>query len=144
PRSGRARSDNAGPQSGRTESDNVGPRFMRGFDPISGGNPVNRKHSDHQSRRHRLIGHDYENPGYYFITFATKNRRQLLGIINGDLMILSPTGRAVEGMIRGLPKNIGQIGIDSFAIMPDHVHLLLYIPIDKDSMSIPDVIRLIK
>src|SRR5690606_25825957 len=90
------------------------------------------------------IGHDYETPGYYFITFATKNRRQILGTINGDLMILSTTGRAVEGMIRGLPKNIGQIGIDSFAIMPDHVHLLLYIPIDKDPISIPDVIRLIK
>ena len=105
---------------------------------------MNRKQSDHQSRRHRLLGHDYETHGYYFITFATKNRRQLLGIIDGDFMVLSATGRAVEEMINGMPKDYGQVEIDAIAIMPDHVHMLLYIPIDRDPISISDIVRLIK
>lgn len=105
---------------------------------------MDRRHSEQQTRRHRLVGHDYSDPGYYFVTFGTKNGRQLLGTLVDKRMILSPIGQVVEEMLTSLPKELEQMEIDCFALMPDHVHVLVYLIIDSEPISISDIVRLIK
>lgn len=103
-----------------------------------------RRKSEHQTRRHRLIGHDYSDPGYYFVTFGTKDGRHLLDTSENQRMILSPTGEMVSNMVKAMPDEYEQLVVDCFAIMPNHVHLLLYLRIDMEPISVSDIVRVIK
>jgi REP element-mobilizing transposase RayT len=75
----------------------------------------------------RLPGHDYSQPGAYFITICTHNRQCLFGeIVDGEIM-LNKFGELVKtewqktGIIRP------NIFIDAFVIMPNHLHGILII-----------------
>lgn len=105
---------------------------------------MQRRQNPNQTRRHRLRDHDYATPGYYFITFGTDQGRYLFGTIEREDFLPSPTGAALINLIRELPNDYPQIKIDSFAIMPNHVHLLIYLPIDQEPVSIPAIVRTIK
>lgn len=96
------------------------------------------------TRRNRLKGHDYAEPGYYLLTFVTWDRQYLLGEILEEHIHLSPTGQNVLQLVEGIPTDFPQAKVDCFAIMPDHVHLLLYLRIDMEPLSISEIIRRIK
>ena len=75
----------------------------------------------------RLQCWDYSNPGYYFITFCTKNRQLSLGqIINGKVE-LSPFGLIVDKCWQELTKYYRDCRFDAFIIMPDHIHGIIQI-----------------
>ncbi len=105
---------------------------------------MRRSHNENQTRRHRLLGHDYTEAGYYFVTFGTKDGQELLGIINEGRMSLSETGQIISDLIKELPNQFDQVIVDSLAIMPNHVHILMYLKIDHEPVSISDLVRLIK
>ena len=79
----------------------------------------------------RLPSYDYTQCGGYFVTICTHNRRKILGQIRRD----DPCGRpktrpsslgliAIEEL-----KNIAEkygILVDYYAIMPDHIHFILF------------------
>ena len=75
----------------------------------------------------RLAGFDYSQPGAYFITVCTKDRKCLLSqIVGGDAHIapyprLTYAGNVVEKHLRSIP------GIGPYVIMPNHVHMILHI-----------------
>ena len=105
-----------------------------------------------------LPGHDYSQPGAYFITICTHNRQCLFGeIVDGEIM-LNEFGELVKtewqktGIIRP------NIVIDAFVVMPNHFHGILIIT-DTDTEpgtktieqfgkstknSIPTIVRLFK
>ena len=70
---------------------------------------------------------DYSQPGAYFVTVCTENKKCILStIVGGDAHIapyvsLTSTGRVVEKYLRTIP------GIDCYVIMPNHVHMILRI-----------------
>ena len=78
-------------------------------------------------KKNRLAGYDYSQPGAYFVTVCTKDRKCLLGtIVGGDAHIaphtrLTPVGRITEKYLRSIP------GIAEYIIMPNHVHMILRI-----------------
>lgn len=88
-----------------------------------------------QRKRLRLPEYDYAQPGYYFITVCTRERKQEVlcsiepavgAIINRPPRIsLTPLGRIVDETIRAIPDHYPGILVDQFIIMPDHVHLIL-------------------
>ena len=90
----------------------------------------------------RLPGYDYGSPGYYFITICTKDKQNLLCKISeppvgtvaldGPLVQLSDYGKIVENQLESFRSYYSNIKITSYVIMPNHVHLLLYIPPDFD------------
>ena len=51
----------------------------------------------------RLPDYDYSQPGVYFVTMVTQNRKQLFGHITGGEMILSDAGRMVDQTCREVP-----------------------------------------
>ena len=91
--------------------------------------------NDPQRKRLRLEAYDYSQPGYYFLTICTRERKQealcsiepaVGAIINRPPRIsLTTLGRIVDETIRAIPDHYPGILVDQYIIMPDHVHLIL-------------------
>lgn len=94
--------------------------------------------------RHRLRGFDYQNPGYYFVTFCTHDRQNLFGEIIGGIMKHSPAGDFVCNTIGSLSDSFPNVLIDCFVVMPNHVHILIYLPLDGSEASAADIVRKVK
>ena len=76
----------------------------------------------HHRRSIRLKGYDYAQPGAYFITICTHNRERSLGKIVDSQIIVSPAGEIVRKAWGTLQRQFPTIGLDVFAIMPNHIH----------------------
>ena len=78
----------------------------------------------------RLKNFDYSSPNSFFITICTQNRQCLFGTIrNGELQ--GADGRPdlmVEEWILKLEQKYPNLQIDTYVVMPDHVHILLHNP----------------
>jgi putative transposase len=83
----------------------------------------------------RLAEFDYSQPGGYFITICTEERKNLFGaIIDGDI-ILNPVGRIVEQCWHAIPNHFNFIELDAFVIMPNHVHGIILINENPSNFS---------
>lgn len=86
----------------------------------------------------RLESYDYSLPGGYFITICTKNRQYLLwdnvgaSIARPQEASLSQLGEFVRETIGEISVHYPAVQVDHYAIMPNHVHLLLQILTDDD------------
>lgn len=84
-----------------------------------------------QAMHRRLRHHDYNGRGIYMLTFATAGRAVVLGQLvgnEGDFRIaLSELGEQVAKEIQALSVRYPQIKVLDYVIMPDHVHLLLFV-----------------
>ena len=88
----------------------------------------------------RLPEYDYDSPGYYFITICTQDKLKLLcnivvsDLITGAEIQMLPYGRIAEEHLTNMQQFYGDIYIDKYVIMPNHVHMLLCIPYE----ALPD------
>ena len=79
----------------------------------------------------RLSGYDYNTPGAYFLTICTENRRCLLSrivcpdILDGSKIELLPYGKIAAKYINQLNDFYDSISVESYVIMPNHIHILL-------------------
>ncbi len=80
-----------------------------------------------QRQPHRLRNYDYAQPGAYFITIVTFQRKCLFGEIKNGVMILNATGNIVLSEWQRLKSRFPQIELDEFAIMPNHLHGIIVI-----------------
>jgi len=78
-------------------------------------------------KQYRLTNWDYSSNGYYFVTICTKDRLDCLGEINNLKITLSDIGKIANQFIIEIPKHFQKIKLIKFAIMPNHIHLLLMI-----------------
>ena len=72
-------------------------------------------------KRNRLDGFDYALAGAYFVTICTYERKNLFWN-NGQINL---AGSIIEKEIRAVQVRFPEVEILTYAIMPDHVHLLL-------------------
>jgi REP element-mobilizing transposase RayT len=110
---------------------------------------------------------DYSQPGAYFVTIVTQDRRMVFGqVVNGE-MVLNETGKMVIEVIDQIPEHYLGINVEVSVIMPNHVHLLFLItdvvagprachsnqPIDgqpqgvaptEERLSLPEIVHRIK
>ncbi|MBE6592598.1 MAG: hypothetical protein E7642_01235 [Ruminococcaceae bacterium] len=81
----------------------------------------------------RLQGFDYNSTGAYFITICTQNRRCILSHIVGTgvpdcpQIELTRYGEIADKYIKQLNSFYDHISIESYVIMPNHIHILLFI-----------------
>lgn len=99
-----------------------------------------------QRKRNRLNNYDYSSVGAYFITICTKNKKALFWsknqpdfvgediILPSDSVYLSPYGKIIEESIKAIPKHYPHIELLQYVIMPNHIHMILYIPYDDGRM----------
>ena len=76
----------------------------------------------HHRHSIRLKGHDYAQPGAYFVTVCTYQRECLLGQIEPGQVVLSDAGEIARSVWNGLPNRFPSVGLDEYVIMPNHVH----------------------
>ena len=79
----------------------------------------------------RLKEFDYSQNGYYFITICTHNRKNLFSNIVGAIhespeIKLNANGEIVDNYIKQLNVRFG-FKIDKYAIMPNHIHMIIVI-----------------
>ena len=90
------------------------------------------------SYKRRLNDWDYSQPRIYMLTLAIEGRRPLLGTLvgdasqptvapNGPRILPSDLGAAVLQEVDGIPHYYPQITIIARQLMPDHLHILLYV-----------------
>lgn len=96
----------------------------------------------------RLQNYAYSSCGAYFITICTHERKRLLSEIRRD----DPCGRPYA-----LPTKLGSVAIDALSfvedrygitiidsiVMPDHIHMVLFLPErndDKDKVQLGRII----
>lgn len=75
----------------------------------------------------RLPHHNYSSPGFYFITICTQNKQNILSKIKNQQIQLTTFGKIVDSVWISIPTH-HHIGLDTYQIMPNHIHGIIYIP----------------
>ena len=110
----------------------------------------------------RLYGADYDREGIFFLTICTKSRKCILsrivgtgvldgpksptdipekqilvgtGVPDGPHIELLPHGKTAEKFIRQLNDFYEYITVQSYVIMPNHIHLLLAVSSREEGPS---------
>lgn len=74
----------------------------------------------------RARWHDYDS-GVYFITICVKNHRQFFCSIKEGKMLKYTLGNIAEQQIVELPAHFPWLEIWNYVVMPNHIHVVLYI-----------------
>lgn len=86
----------------------------------------------------RLRGYDYAACGAYFMTINTYGRSRLFGnvVVDGTVprVALSAHGLIVQECWDAIPDHFPTVHLDTFQIMPDHVHAIVVV-LDDDAPS---------
>lgn len=85
------------------------------------------KKQEHRRRSIRLKHYDYSSPGAYFLTLCSHEKQPLFGRIEAGLILVSPMGEIVASCWRALPERFPEIELDSFIVMPNHIHGIIMI-----------------
>ena len=85
----------------------------------------------------RAQWHDYDG-GAYFITICTQNRVHHFGEIKNGEMHLSDIGEYAQCSITAMPQHNPYAQVPVFVVMPDHIHLVVFID-DGDGEMAPPV-----
>jgi len=75
----------------------------------------------------RLQHFDYSTPGAYFVTICTYRKACLLGDVIDDRIHTNSLGAMVESTWREMSHAYPGIRTDSFVVMPNHVHGILFL-----------------
>ena len=92
-------------------------------------------------KQNRLKEYDYSTPNAYFITICTEKRKNLFWMDVGAIIDrpknvpLTNLGIIAQRSIENIPKYYPAISVDHYVIMPNHIHLLLQINADVNSVS---------
>ena len=81
----------------------------------------------------RLNGYDYSQENYYFVTICTENRRNIFGLPENQTF----SGRIAEEELQQISKHFSGIRLDSFVVMPNHIHAIIVIGCDKAERASP-------
>lgn len=103
-------------------------------------------------KQNRLTDYDYSMPNAYFITICTQGRKNLfwsnVWAISDRLqdVPLSEYGKIVDFYIKDISNHYPAISVDSYVIMPNHIHILLQIHTDHNgrSMIAPTISRVVR
>jgi len=74
----------------------------------------------------RLPGYDYSQPGLYFVTLCANDRTNLFGIIKNGVVYPNKYGEIVQKYWMWLEKQYPYIELDTWILMPDHLHGIIY------------------
>jgi REP element-mobilizing transposase RayT len=76
----------------------------------------------------RLPNYDYSQAGVYFVTICTVGRQPLLSTIVDLGVVLTSLGSLVKETWEAIPRHVAGVELDSYVIMPNHLHGLIALP----------------
>ncbi len=77
---------------------------------------------DKHRKNIRLKDFDYSSAGHYFVTIVSHKRKNIFGKISNGIMELNNIGMIVEKKWQEIPIHFPYIEVDSYVVMPNHVH----------------------
>ncbi len=104
-------------------------------------------------RKHnRLNCFDYGTTGCYFITLCTQERQRLFEIeqpqcnidTQDSIVSANIANTIIKKWLNEIPNKYPNMQIDTFVIMPDHIHFILRIRQCSSGAALPDVMRFFK
>ena len=81
----------------------------------------------------RLKGADYNRNQVVFLTIYTKDRKCILsrivgtGVLDGPQIELTRYGKIAEKYIHQLDNFYDDLSVESYVIMPNHIHIMLWV-----------------
>ena len=100
--------------------------------------------TNHRNRKPtRLRGFDYAQKRAYFVTVCTQERCEILAEICRGGALLLPIGKIVEQEICNLSQKYGVV-IDKYVIMPNHIHMILFLWGEECRNTLSDVLCALK
>ena len=75
----------------------------------------------------RLQDPDYTEPGAYFVTLCTRDRRCAFGEVTLDGVRLTPVGEIVTEEWSKSAEVRAEVELDAFVVMPNHLHGIVVI-----------------
>ena len=98
--------------------------------------------NDPQRKCLRLEAYDYSQPGYYFITICTHARQRLFDdFVGADLCVRPSPENIPLHWLWELQGKFTGIKIDIYAVLPDHIHLILVIPGGHAGPPLPEMMK---
>ena len=95
-------------------------------------------------KKNRLENFDYGQNGSYFITICVKDRKQILsnitvgtGVLDCPKIKLTNYGSIADKYINQLNGFYDDISVEKYVIMPDHIHLILWIKYGQSRTPVP-------
>ena len=78
----------------------------------------------HKSLRSSRI--DYSQ-GRFFVTSQVAHNQSVFGAVAEERMHHSPFGEYMQGLLTRVPEQFPHVALESFVVMPNHVHAMLFI-----------------
>ena len=96
-----------------------------------------------QRKRLRLPEYDYGQAGYYFVTICTYQRQELFAsIVGAHLCVRPPSGDSLLiTWLHELERKYPGVLVDCWAVMPDHLHVILAITGAHTGAPLPEMIK---
>ena len=85
---------------------------------------MNSEQAAPRRRKLRLPDFDYSQPGGYFVTIVTQDRKSLFGQILEGEMVLNEIGEMIQAVIEEIPQHYQGVNVEAFVVMPNHIHVL--------------------
>ena len=76
----------------------------------------------HHRRSIRLQGYDYTKAGAYYVTICTQGRVCLFAEVWDEMVRLNSFGKIIQVCWDDLMRHFLHVRLDSFVVMPNHVH----------------------
>jgi len=73
----------------------------------------------------RLVGYDYSQPGFYFVTICTQHHRLVFGTIVDGQVALKRPGQIAQSVWVTLPRRFAHVNLHEYVFMPNHLHAIL-------------------
>ena len=102
-----------------------------------------------ERKLNRISGYDYGQEGSYFVTLCTQNRACLFQMeqsVGNGLCAVPYTlpNQIIHKWIAETQQKFSNIKIDKYAVMPDHLHLIITIEQQCSGGSLPDIMHFFK
>jgi len=81
----------------------------------------------HHRKSIRLKDYDYSSDGAYFMTICAQHKEYMFGNIIDGKMILNSAGEMIKKWLSELENKFKNIELDEYIIMPNHIHLIIFI-----------------
>ena len=73
----------------------------------------------------RLVGYDYSQPGFYFVTICTQQHRLVFGtMVDGQVHLRGP-GQIAQSVWVTLPRRFAHVKLDEYVFMPNYMHAII-------------------
>ncbi|MFL5657677.1 MAG: transposase [Ktedonobacteraceae bacterium] len=83
----------------------------------------------------RLVGYDYSQPGFYFVTICTQQHRLVFStIVEGQVYLKGP-GQIAQSVWVTLPRRFAHVKLHEYVFMPNHMHAIIELT-DLDSAHV--------